>query len=214
MKKEEFLKKKEELKMKLKNVVVEVDKSLPAEYAMGCCYDEKEHTWKVYEKILPDRSNEYDYYYNLVTQSEEAAFDKLYEMMMKEIEYQEEEERSKEILRKIQEEKEARMSEEEREQLRIDRKRQEMENMFYYNCFGDEWVGDGEDSVIFMEYHNTYCRLKYVKEKRAFVIERADSKEDAAKGNLTTGTEYYYMDEPEREMLDRLDEDIMANYKK
>ena len=46
------------------------------------------------------------------------------------------------------------------------------------------------------------------------MIVSADSKEDAIKGNLKKGTEYYYMDEPEKEMLHRLDEDVMTNYMK
>ena len=213
MKKEEFLKKKEELKMKLKNVVVEVDKSLPAEYAMGCCYDEKEHTWKVYEKILPDRSNEYDYYYNLVTQSEEAAFDKLYEMMMKWIRYEEkEEEQQKKRLADEEKGLTAEEVQELREQRAVNAKKEKIEMMFF--CNGFDWDRVGEERKEYIIRKNIYCQVRYIKEKRAFMIVSAGSKEDAIKGNLKTGTEYYYMDEPEKEMLHRLDEDIMTNYKK
>ena len=214
MRKEDFLKKMEELKPKLKNIVVEVDESLPADYAIGCYFEKKDHTWRVYSKTLPDKSNKLDIELYRVTYSEGEAFDKLYEMMMKEIEIEEESEHRKEILRRKQREKEAKMSEEEREQLRVDRRRQEMENVFYYNCFGDRRIGDGDNRVSYLEFHNTYCQVRYIKEKRAFVIVSADSKEDAIKGNLKIGTEYYYMDEPEKEMLHRLDEDVMTNYMK
>lgn len=55
MRKEDFLKKMEELKPKLKNIVVEVDESLPADYAIGCYFEKQDHTWRVYSKILPDK---------------------------------------------------------------------------------------------------------------------------------------------------------------
>ena len=214
MKKEEFLKKKEELKMKLKNVVVEVDKSLPAEYAMGCCYDEKEHTWKVYEKILPDRSNEYDYYYNLVTQSEEAAFDKLYEMMMKWIRYEEkEEEQQKKRLADEEKGLTAEEVQELREQRAVAAKLSNIKQVFFCNSYFTERIGENRE-LEYIVRNNMYCQIKYIKEKRAFVILCADNKEDAIKGNLKIGTEYYYMDEPEKEMLHRLDEDVMTNYMK
>lgn len=106
------------------------------------------------------------------------------------------------------------MSEEEREELNIQRKKEKMENMFYYNGFLDRWVEDGEKRLFYMYYNNIYCRLKYIEDKRAFVIQRAESKEEALKEKLKTGTEYYYMDEPEQEMLKRLDENVMANYMK
>ena len=41
MRKEDFLKKMDELKPKLKNIVVEVDESLPADYAIGCYFEKK-----------------------------------------------------------------------------------------------------------------------------------------------------------------------------
>ena len=43
-----------------------------------------------------------------------------------------------------------------------------------------------------MYYNNIHCRLKYIENKRAFVIQRAESKEEALKEKLKTGTEYYY----------------------
>ena len=213
MRKEEFLKKMEELKPKLKNIVVEVDESLPADYAIGCYFEKKDHTWRVYTKVLPDRSNKLDISLHRVTYSEGEAFDKLYEMMMKEIEREEaREERRKKRLADEEKGLTAEEVQELREQRAVNAKKKQIEMMFFGNGF--TWRRIGEKREVFITRNNVYCQVKYVKEKRAFVIERADSKEDAAKGNLTTGTEYYYMDEPEREMLDRLDEDVMTNYMK
>ena len=84
--------------------------------------------------------------------------------------------------------------------------------MFFGNGF--TWRRIGENREVFIIRNNVYCQVRYIKEKRAFVIVSADSKEDAIKGNLKIGTEYYYMDEPEKEMLHRLDEDVMTNYMK
>ena len=213
MRKEEFLKKMDELKPKLKNIVVEVDESLPADYAIGCYFEKRDHTWRVYSKTLPDKSNKLDIELYRVTYSEGEAFDKLYEMMMKEIEREEAREECRK--KRLADEEKGLTAEEVqelREQRAVNAKKKQIEMMFFGNGF--TWRRIGENREVFIIRNNVYCQVRYIKEKRAFVIERADSKEDAAKGNLTTGTEYYYMDEPEREMLDRLDEDIMANYKK
>ena len=55
MKKEEFLKKKEELKPRLKSTIVEVDQELPASYTIWLCYDQEYRKWYGYSKRLPDR---------------------------------------------------------------------------------------------------------------------------------------------------------------
>ena len=214
MKKEEFLKKKEELKPKLKNIIVEVEEQLPASYAIGCYYDQEKRKWKVYKKTLLDKSNDLEFYIYLETDSEDEAFNELDRLMMKEIEREEEDERERQLWLQKQREKEAKMSEEEREQLKIQRKKEKMENIFYYNCFIDRWVEDGEKRLFYMHYNDIHCRLKYIEEKRAFVIQRAESREDALNEKLKTGTEYYYMDEPEKEMLERLRANVKQNYKK
>ena len=84
--------------------------------------------------------------------------------------------------------------------------------MFF--CNGFDWDRVGEERKEYIIRKNIYCQVRYIKEKRAFVIVSADSKEDAIKGNLKIWTEYYYMDEPEKAMLHRLDEDVMTNYMK
>ena len=214
MKKEEFLKIKEELKPELKDIFVEVEEQLSASYTIGCYYDQENRKWKVYRKTLPDRSNVFEFSLYLETDSEDEAFDGLYHMMMGEIEMEENRERQRQLWLQKQREKEAKMSEEEREQLKIQRKKEKMENIFYYNCFIDRWVEDGEKRLFYMHYNDIHCRLKYIEEKRAFVIQRAESREDALNEKLKTGTEYYYMDEPEKEMLERLRANVKQNYKK
>ena len=57
-----------------------------------------------------------------------------------------------------------------------------------------------------------YCHPRYIKEKRAFVIESVTNKQDAENEILKVDPDIYYMDEPEKEMLKRLDENVMANY--
>ena len=213
MRKEEFLKKMDELKPKLKNIVVEVDESLPADYAIGCYFEKKDHTWRVYTKVLPDRSNKLDISLHRVTYSEGEAFDKLYEMMMKEIEREEAEEECRK--KRLADEEKGLTAEEVqelREQRAVNAKKEKIEMMFF--CNGFDWDRVGEERKEYIIRKNIYCQVRYIKEKRAFVIVSADSKEDAIKGNLKIGTEYYYMDEPEKEMLHRLDEDVMTNYMK
>ena len=213
MRKEEFLKKMEELKPKLKNIVVEVDESLPAEYAIGCYFEKKDHTWRVYSKTLPDKSNKLDIDLYRVTYSEGEAFDKLYEMMMKEIEREEaREERRKKRLADEEKGLTAEEVQELREQRAVNAKKEKIEMVFFGNAF--TWRRIGENREVFIIRNNVYCQVRYIKEKRAFVIVSADSKEDAIKGNLKTGTEYYYMDEPEKEMIERLRADVKQNYKK
>ena len=214
MRKEEFLKKMDELKPKLKNIVVEVDESLPADYAIGCYFEKKDHTWRVYSKTLPDKSNKLDIDLYRVTYSEGEAFDKLYEMMMKEIEREEAEEECRK--KRLADEEKGLTAEEVqelREQRAVAAKLSNIKQVFFCNSYFTERIGENRE-LEYIVRNNMYCQIKYIKEKRAFVILCADNKEDALKENLKTGTEYYYMDEPEKEMLHRLDEDVMTNYMK
>ena len=59
-----------------------------------------------------------------------------------------------------------------------------------------------------------YCRLKYIKEKRAFVIESTTNKQDAENEILKVDPDIYYMDEPEKEMIERLRANVKQNYRK
>ena len=216
MKKEEFLKKKKELKPRMKNIIVEVEHQLPAPYAIGCHYDQENRQWKVYSKTLPDRSNDLEFYIDLETESEDEAFDKLYDMMMDEIKKEEADERERQLRIKKRDEEESKLPKEEQERLREERavnaKKTKMEQVFF--CNGFTWDRIGEKMEIYLIRKNMYCKLKYIKEKRAFVILSADNKEDVLNEVLKQDPNYYYMDEPEKEMLKRLDENVMANYMK
>ena len=216
MKKEEFLKKKKELKPRMKNIIVEVEHQLPAPYAIGCHYDQENRKWKVYSKTLPDRSNDLEFYIDLETESEDEAFDKLYDMMMDEIKKEEEDERQRQLYIKKRDEEESKLPKEEQERLREERavnaKKTKMEQVFF--CNGFTWDRIGEKMEIYLIRKNMYCKIKYIKEKRAFVILSADNKEDVLNEVLKQDPNYYYMDEPEKEMVERLRANVKQNYKK
>lgn len=216
MKKEEFLKKKKELKPRMKNIIVEVEHQLPAPYAIGCHYDQENRKWKVYSKTLPDRSNDLEFYIDLETESEDEAFDKLYDMMMDEIKKEEADERERQLRIKKRDEEESKLPKEEQERLREERavnaKKTKMEQVFF--CNGFTWDRIGEKMEIYLIRKNMYCKLKYIKEKRAFVILSADNKEDVLNEVLKQDPNYYYMDEPEKEMVERLRANVKQNYKK
>ena len=216
MKKEEFLKKKKELKPELKDIFVEVEEKLSSSYTIGCCYDQENRKWKVYRKRLPDRSNVCEFYIFLETDSEDEAFNKLYYLMMKEIEREEADERERQLRIKKRDEEESKLPKEEQERLREERavnaKKTKMEQVFF--CNGFTWDRIGEKMEIYLIRKNMYCKLKYIKEKRAFVILSADNKEDVLNEVLKQDPNYYYMDEPEKEMVERLRANVKQNYKK
>ena len=213
MKKEEFLKKKKELKLELKDIFVEVEEKLSSSYTIGCCYDQENRKWKVYRKTLPDRSSVCEFYIFLETDSEDEAFDRLYHIMMDEIEMEENRKRQRQLRIKKRDDEESKLPKEEQERLREERavnaKKTKMEQVFF--CNGFTWDRIGEKMEIYLIRKNMYCKLKYIKEKRAFVILSADNKEDVLNEVLKQDPNYYYMDEPEKEMLKRLDENVMAN---
>ena len=217
MKKEEFLKKKEELKPELKDIFVEVEEQLSSSYTIGCCYDQKNRKWKVYRKTLPDRSNDLEFSIYLETDSEDEAFDRLYHMMMGEIEMEENRERQRQLRIQKRDEEESKLPKEEQERLLEERavnaKLIEMKQVFYCNGFTRKKIGK-DNELEYIVRNDTYCDIKYIKEKRAFVILCANNKEDALNEVLKQDSNYYYMDEPEKEMLKRLDENVMANYMK
>lgn len=216
MKKEEFLKKKKELKPELKDIFVEVEEKLSSSYTIGCCYDQENRKWKVYRKTLPDRSSVCEFYIFLETDSEDEAFDRLYHIMMDEIEMEENRERQRQLRIKKRDEEESKLPKEEQERLREERavnaKKTKMEQVFF--CNGFTWDRIGEKMEIYLIRKNMYCKLKYIKEKRAFVILSADNKEDVLNEVLKQNPNYYYMDEPEKEMVERLRANVKQNYKK
>ena len=216
MKKEEFLKKKKELKPELKDIFVEVEEKLSSSYTIGCCYDQENRKWKVYRKTLPDRSSVCEFYIFLETDSEDEAFDRLYHIMMDEIEMEENRERQRQLRIKKRDEEESKLPKEEQERLREERavnaKKTKMEQVFF--CNGFTWDRIGEKMEIYLIRKNMYCKLKYIKEKRAFVILSADNKEDALNEVLKQDPNYYYMDETEKEMVERLRANVKQNYKK
>ena len=216
MKKEEFLKKKKELKPELKDIFVEVEEKLSSSYAIGCHYNQENRKWKVYRKTLPDRSSVCEFYIFLETDSEDEAFDRLYHIMMDEIEMEENRERQRQLRIKKRDEEESKLPKEEQERLREERavnaKKTKMEQVFF--CNGFTWDRIGEKMEIYLIRKNMYCKLKYIKEKRAFVILSADNKEDVLNEVLKQDPNYYYMDEPEKEMVERLRANVKQNYKK
>ena len=216
MKKEEFLKIKEELKPELKDIFVEVEERLSASYTIGCYYDQEKRKWKVYRKTLPDRSNVCEFSLYLETDSEDKAFDGLYHMMMGEIEMEENRERQRQLRIKKRDEEESKLPKEEQERLREERavtaKKTKMEQVFF--CNGFTWDRIGEKMEIYLIRKNMYCKIKYIKEKRAFVILSAENKEDVLNEVLKQDPDYYYMDEPEKEMVERLRANVKQNYKK
>ena len=217
MKKEEFLKKKKELKPELKDIFVEVEEKLSSSYTIGCCYDQENRKWKVYRKTLPDRSSVCEFYIFLETDSEDEAFDRLYHIMMDEIEMEENRERQRQLRIKKRDEEESKLAKEEQERLREERavnaKLIEMKQVFYCNGFTRKKIGK-DDELEYIVRNDTYCDIKYIKEKRAFVILSADNKEDALNEVLKQDPNYYYMDEPEKEMVERLRANVKQNYKK
>ena len=196
---------------------MEVEEKLSSSYTIGCCYDQENRKWKVYSKTLPDRSNDLEFYIDLETESEDEAFDKLYDMMMDEIKKEEEDERQRQLYIKKRDEEESKLPKEEQERLREERavnaKLIEMKQVFYCNGFTRKKIGK-DDELEYIVRNDTYCDIKYIKEKRAFVILSADNKEDVLNEVLKQDPNYYYMDEPEKEMVERLRANVKQNYKK
>lgn len=81
MKKEEFIKKLEDLQSRIGQWKIEVEKEIFVDFSMGCFYDVSENKWKVY--INNERGR---HRVRLVTDNEETAFDKLLSIVNFEIE--------------------------------------------------------------------------------------------------------------------------------
>ncbi len=67
------------------------------------------------------------------------------------------------------------------------------------------------NGIEFMRYKECYCRLTFLKEWSAFVIESADNVQDAEKGILEDG-DLYYTDIPETQLLSQLKSDLEKYY--
>ena len=202
MKKEEFLKRKNELKEKLRDTYIIVDEGIGCSLAMGCYFDHQVNKWKVFEN--GDRD---EHYILLETSSEDEAFDRLNYMMMENIKWHEEEEKERQQYLR---ERQKRLKEE----REMESKASKIRQVFFCNGFTDEWIKGkrGTEYYVVRRDKKMYCHPRYIKEKRAFVIESATNKQDAENEILRVDPDIYYMDEPEKEMLKRLDENVMANY--
>ena len=213
MKKEEFLRRKNELKEKLRDTYIIVDEGIGCSLAMGCYFDHQVNKWKVFEN--GDRD---EHYILLETSSEDEAFDRLNYMMMENIKWHEEREKKRQQYLRERQERESKLPLEEQKRLKEERevkaKFDKMEQVFFCNLYMDQWIGEKNRRLRYMirPDKKLYCRLKYIKEKRAFVIESATNKQDAENEILRVDPDIYYIDEPEKEMLKRLDENVMANY--
>lgn len=202
MKKEEFLRRKNELKEKLRDTYIIVDEGIGCSLAMGCYFDHQVNKWKVFEN--GDRDT---HYILLETSSEDEAFDLLNYMMMEDIKWHEEEEKERQQYLR---ERQKRLKEE----REMESKASKIRQVFFCNGFTDEWIKGkrGTEYYVVRRDGKMYCHPRYIKEKRAFVIESATNKQDAENEILRVDPDIYYMDEPEKEMLKRLDENVMANY--
>ena len=101
-----------------------------------------------------------------------------------------------------------------KEEREMESKASKIRQVFFCNGFTDEWIKGkrGTEYYVVRRDGKMYCHLRYIKEKRAFVIESVTNKQDAENEILKVDPDIYYMDEPEKEMLKRLDENVMANY--
>ena len=182
---------------------------------MGCYFDHQVNKWKVFEN--GDRDT---HYILLETSSEDEAFDRLNYMMMENIKWHEEREKKRQQYLRERQERESKLPLEEQKRLKEERevkaKIDKMEQVFFCNLYMDQWIGEKNRRLRYMirPDKKLYCRLKYIKEKRAFVIESATNKQDAENEILKVDPDIYYMDEPEKEMIERLRANVKQNYRK
>ena len=215
MKKEEFLRRKNELKEKLRDTYIIVDEGIGCSLAMGCYFDHQVNKWKVFEN--GDRD---EHYILLETSSEDEAFDRLNYMMMENIKWHEEREKKRQQYLRERQERESKLPLEEQKRLKEERemesKASKIRQVFFCNGFTDEWIKGkrGTEYYVVRRDGKMYCHPRYIKEKRAFVIESATNKQDAENEILKVDPDIYYMDEPEKEMIERLRANVKQNYRK
>lgn len=82
-----------------------------------------------------------------------------------------------------------------------------MEKLFINLGFSPIIIND----VKFMRYKECYCKITFLKDWSAFVIESADNIQDAKKGVLEDG-DLYYTDISESELLNQLKSDLINYY--
>lgn len=84
---------------------------------------------------------------------------------------------------------------------------QKIEEVFISLGFESVMIND----IKFMKYKQYYCKITFLKDWSAFVIESADSIQDVEKGILEDG-DLYYTDVSEGELLNQLKEDLVRDY--
>jgi len=67
------------------------------------------------------------------------------------------------------------------------------------------------NGIQFMRYQDYCCKITFLKDWSAFVIESADTVQDAEKGILEDG-DLYYMDISENQLLSQLESDLIRDY--
>ncbi len=67
------------------------------------------------------------------------------------------------------------------------------------------------NGIKFMRYRECYCKVTFLKDWSAFVIESADNFQDAEKGVLEDG-DLYYTDISENELLNQIGLDLKRYY--
>ena len=82
-----------------------------------------------------------------------------------------------------------------------------MERLFINLGFSPVIIND----VKFMKYTECYCKITFLKDWLAVVIESADNIQDAKKGVLEDG-DLYYTDISESELLSQLKSDLINYY--
>lgn len=82
-----------------------------------------------------------------------------------------------------------------------------IEKLFINLGFSSVIINDAK----FMKYNECYCKVTFLKEWSAFVIESADNFQDAEKGVLEDG-DLYYTDISESELLSQIKLDLIKYY--
>lgn len=67
------------------------------------------------------------------------------------------------------------------------------------------------NGIRFMRYQDYFCKITFLKDWSAFVIESADTVWEAEKGILEDG-DLYYMDIPVNQLLSQLESDLTRDY--
>ena len=93
--------------------------------------------------------------------------------------------------------------------MNMNRLTDRVENIFL--SLGFQIVLVGTRRLRYMNFENCYCRITPLEEWNAFVIESADTLQDAEKQILEDG-ELYYLDTSEDELLRQIETDVKKHY--